>query len=287
MTELQQKLFDILKEVVRVCDENNIAYYLFAGSCLGAIRHKGFIPWDDDIDIAMPRKDYDKFIKLQDKFPKNMFIQTYHSDKHFYYNYCRVRNSDTTFIQKHFVNHDINAGCWVDVFPLDGAYKKAPKNLKIFAPNVMLYWFHSWLMYPNSLHTRIRKESTFLDIVQNFVAGLFFPLNCFNWMNHLMDKIIQRKSYDKCEIIGNYCGLNPKKEAMPKKFFGEPVYGEFEGLKVKLPSDWDGYLKHYYGDYMTPPPVEKQIPHHYNFGVDLTMGFEEYRKQKKANKKTR
>ena len=88
MNELQKCQFEILKEFIKVCKENNLQYYLVGGTCLGAVRHKGFIPWDDDIDVAMPRKDFNKFVALQDKFPKHLFIQTYKTDKNFIYNYA-------------------------------------------------------------------------------------------------------------------------------------------------------------------------------------------------------
>ena len=120
MNELQKCQLEILKEFIRICKDNNLQYYLVGGTCLGAVRHKGFIPWDDDIDVAMPRDDYDKFITLQDQMKKPYFIQTYKSDKNYIYNFAKVRDSSTTFVENFFACSQMNHGVWIDVFPLDG-----------------------------------------------------------------------------------------------------------------------------------------------------------------------
>lgn len=118
MNDLQKCQLNILIEFIRLCEEHNLTYYLVGGTCLGAVRHKGFIPWDDDIDVGMPRKDYDKFIQLQKEIKKPYFIQTYKSDKNYIYNFAKIRDCTTTFIENTFVCHQFNHGVWIDVFQL-------------------------------------------------------------------------------------------------------------------------------------------------------------------------
>ena len=132
MNELKQQQLDILKAFIKVCNKYNLEYFLVYGTALGAIRHKGFIPWDDDIDVAMPRKDYDKYIELQKEYEGTpYFIQTFKSDPCYIYNYAKLRDSSTTFLENAFKNHRINQGVFIDVFPVDGMSREYGDREKI------------------------------------------------------------------------------------------------------------------------------------------------------------
>lgn len=120
MNELQKIEFDMLKEVVRVCSELKLTYYLVCGSALGAIKYRGFIPWDDDMDIALPRRDYEIFIKeAQALLPENLFLQNYHTEPSFPQIFSKLRNSETTYIEKSVSKLPVNHGVYIDIFPLD------------------------------------------------------------------------------------------------------------------------------------------------------------------------
>ena len=132
MNALQEKQLNILKYFIKVCEKHNLQYFLVGGSTLGAIRHKGFIPWDDDIDVGMPRKDYDKFVELQSEFEGTpYFIQTFKTDPCYIYNYGKLRDSSTTFIENTFKQHRINHGVWIDIFPIDGFSKEMMPREKL------------------------------------------------------------------------------------------------------------------------------------------------------------
>ena len=119
MNELQQKELDLLKEFVKFCELHNLTYFLIGGTLLGAIRHLGFIPWDDDIDVGMPRPDYDRFCELAEKhFVGDIFFQSYRSDKGYPYIFSKLRNSNTTFIEKIYRHVPMNHGVYIDIFPL-------------------------------------------------------------------------------------------------------------------------------------------------------------------------
>lgn len=133
MNELQQKERDLLKIFIDFCDKNKLTYFLVGGTLLGAIRHKGFIPWDDDIDVAMPREDYDKFIVLASKHftkDKDVFFQNYRTDKYYPYVFSKLRDSNTTFIEKIYKHVDMNHGVYIDIFPIDGISKNSNEKKK-------------------------------------------------------------------------------------------------------------------------------------------------------------
>ena len=111
---------DILKAFIDVCKKNSLNYYLLGGSCLGAVRHHGIIPWDDDIDVGLLRADYNKFMEVGQKYlPEHYFLQNYRTDPEYYVNFAKIRDSRTTFIESSLKNLHINHGVYIDVFPLD------------------------------------------------------------------------------------------------------------------------------------------------------------------------
>lgn len=128
MNELQKCQLGILKEIDRVCKENQIKYCLAFGSCLGAVRHKGFIPWDDDVDVFMPIDDFERFNHCYEKIKKPYFIQSKLTDKEYGLLITRVRNSDTTLIEKAEINRNINHGVFVDIYPLFNSPQKKWKG---------------------------------------------------------------------------------------------------------------------------------------------------------------
>ena len=121
MTELQQIEKNILACALEIVDRLHLTYFLVCGSALGAVKYNGFIPWDDDIDIAMPRKDYTAFCeKAGELLPPHLFLQNCHTEKNFPYIFSKIRDSRTTYIEKGMAGLDINHGVYIDVFPLDG-----------------------------------------------------------------------------------------------------------------------------------------------------------------------
>lgn len=280
MNELQKTQLEILTSFIKVCDDNNLTYYLIGGTALGAIRHKGFIPWDDDTDVAMPRKDYDKLMKMQNQFPAHYFIQTYETDSHYIYNFAKIRDSRTTYIEHNFKQHRINHGVWIDVFPLDGVSKKV-KPSKNFRYRMYYVWWNVFMTFLPGLLRKPKKGTIWKDIVFNIVGGLFYIFNIAHLRNRWVDFLLRRHKYEDCVLIANCTGNIPKRAAMPKAFFGEGVKVSFENIKAVVPTDYDGYLKWVYGDYMKFPPEDKRVGHHYHSGYSLTQGYKDYMKENK------
>jgi len=279
MDKLQMVQFDLLKEFIRVCEKNHLRYYLFGGTCLGSIRHQGFIPWDDDVDLAMPRPDFDKLMKLGSEFSNPYFLQNRESNKHYIYTFAKLRNSNTTYIEYVFSHNMINHGVWIDIFPLDGlSKKKNKKELHKFKP----YWIWGQLTFSYLYHVmrpiRFNKHF-FSDIGLDLISLVFLPFNIFNWNLRVIELLEKSIPYDKATLVGPYETMYFNQEALPPSVFGDGVDAKFEGITVKVPSDYKTYLTHIYGDYMKLPPLEKQVGHHINHGLSLTMGYKDYFKE--------
>ena len=279
MNPLQQKQLDILKAFIRVCDKHNLTYFLVYGTALGAIRHKGFIPWDDDIDVGMPRADYEKYIQLQSEYEGTpYFIQTFISDPCYIYNYAKLRDSSTTFLENAFKNHRINQGVFIDVFPVDGMSREEGDREKIGKKNKFI-WRQVYFSYLPALRRKVHKRTWFKDILLNIVAGLFYVFDIAHYRNKRVERFVRQVPFEEAKMAGIMFGFTWRINCMPADIFRETIKVPFEDIEVKVVKDYDRYLTLLYKDYMKFPPKEQQVGHHYNSGVSLEQGYEDYMKE--------
>ncbi|MCI5496988.1 MAG: LicD family protein [Firmicutes bacterium] len=258
--EIQKIAFEILKFVDKFCRKHNIKYSICGGTLLGAVRHKGFIPWDDDIDIMMPREEYERFLKLMDNQYKNGDkYKCLHYGKNFpdyYYRFAKVVDLSTTLQESTFINNK-ELGIFIDVFPLDGIPSNHPlryakkshyygrmlihSNMSKVNKNgipIGKYLIKKYLLYP---FAKLYGRDYWLKKHENYVKSFHF------------------NDYEYCNLYAGGIGIN---EMFPRKFFDEIIDIDFEGYKLQTIKEYEKYLEHAYGDYMTPPPPEKQITHH-------------------------
>lgn len=280
MNELQNCQLELLKAFIKVCEKHNLTYFLVGGTCLGAVRHKGFIPWDDDIDVGLPREDYDKFIKLQKEFEgTNFFIQTFETDKKYSYNYAKLRDSSTTYIENFYKTTQFNHGVWIDIFPIDGFSLDDKEPYESFAKKVKWTWKQVRPIYCWNLRRKFSLRTFFKDLGINIVALPFWFFNINHWRNRHVDKVVKKIPYKDAKLVGNYFGTNFKREAMPKEIYDGVSRLTFEGIEVNVPKDYDKYLSLLYHDYMKLPPLDQQVGHHINSGYSLTQGYKDYIKE--------
>lgn len=263
--QLQMIEVDMLKVFVDTCQKLGLRYYLIGGTLLGAVRHKGFIPWDDDIDVGMPRADYEVFLaKAQDMLPEPLFLQTYETDPEYPKGYAKIRNSNTTFIETTVKNQNMNHGVFIDVFPLD-VYDSHKKKDYFWRIKQILVTARISLIYDKAI---VNKALWAIGRIAKWI----YPT--------LQDACIARdkmyKSIPKGDLWVNHLGGAGEREKLPAIWFAEGTKLVFEGLEVMAPAEYDKMLTQLYGDYMTLPPVEKRVTLHPTDIIDIEKSYKEY-----------
>lgn len=257
-----------LKEFVRVCEENNLCYYVIGGTLLGAVRHKGFIPWDDDIDVAMPRSDYDRLLQLFDKFHKPYVLEFYQRNPDFLSYFAKIRDERVDLIEEVVDSHkDKKLGYLVDILPID----KTPNGKiarKFYFMHVLRlrFWCGTANVKFGIRTSRPKWEQRLLKVLRFFRIYRFVDRRkIYGKMDRLFHKVENMKSSKNDKYSGTITGAYKTREIVPSRLFGtrdEKVYLEFETLKVRVPVLYDEYLKSIYGNYMKLPDAEQQKSHY-------------------------
>ena len=263
LKELQKVLLDILKEVKRVCDENNIDYFIIGGTALGAVRHKGFIPWDDDIDIGMTRDNYEKFIKIANtKLSEEFFLQTMETEEETPFYFAKVRKNKTKFIEKYVKDINMNHGIFIDIFP----YDKIPNDTKLRKRQQRKVNILANMFIAKSTCEINSEIKTVKDILKNCIRRLLhyilipFPKKLiYNQLN----KECKKYSEEECSKISfvKYGYLTIDIDSVNNLKYEEGSQISFEGVIVKCPRKITQYLNNQYGDFMKLPKKEDRKGH--------------------------
>lgn len=268
MTELQEKLLEMLTWLHNFIIKHDLRYYALGGTMLGAVRHQGFIPWDDDIDIGMPRKDYNKLIDLiGDKLYEGFYLETpYSKNKEYKYPYCKLYNTKTILIEDTWPR--LKRGIFIDIFPLDGlgnSEDRAIKKAKAITSRANFLWCRT---------CAIRRERALYKNIAISIAHMV-PSIFVNEKKMIlkMEQDCQEFDFDVAPIGGNVFGNWGTKEIMPSSIMGIPKLYNFEGLTIYGASNAHAYLSRLYGDWKQLPPIEKRISHHDFFEIDLSKEF--------------
>lgn len=266
-TKLKNVELEILDAVDFVCKRLNIRYFLIGGTLLGAVRHKGFIPWDDDIDIGMLRSDYNRFLnEAQNLLPEYLFLQTFKTDRYYPNNFAKIRNSKTTFIEKTLKNIKINHGVYIDVFPLDNYpdtfFREKFLSFQLLAATIRI----------NEIFFCDNPSSSIKLKIARFFSRIIYP----NYSKAVLARERLICSQKKTTLVRNYGGAWGKREIFPANYFNEFCKMSFEGRNFWVPKMYHEILSQMYGDYMTPPPVEKRVAHHYTEVIDLDKPYTAY-----------
>lgn len=262
---IQKKELDILKEFIRVCQNYNLTYYALGGTLLGAVRHGGFIPWDDDIDIGMPREDYEKLKRLgaSGVFRSPYFCINSDSDRSYTQAFMKLQDTSTS-ITMTYSNIEQAESLWIDIFPIDGMpggwLKKRIQEKR--------YLFSRMMVQLSQFNKIVNQNKKKRPLIEKMVISLARVVDFEKLLNYKKRqekyvKIISR--YDVTEeFSGNYTGAYKLREIVPSTYFGEGKYLMFEDIRVRVPSKYESYLTAIYGEnYMELPPKEERIPHQY------------------------
>lgn len=266
MKKLWAIQIDLYLEFARVCDKNGLRYFAMFGTALGAVRHNGFIPWDDDIDVVMPREDYMKLCNIYAReFIAPYFLQTPQTDPGYYVSFAKLRNSNTALISMPYKNSKFNQGVQIDIFPLD------------FCDPLKAEEMH------NEINEHIMKCSSFMkkgsenELNEHQLANFnkYQTLTPLDEVNKVHELAMSCKSHD---YVGVPCLTLYKSSKLiwPANCFDKIKYHKFENIKVALPSGIDEILTILYGDYMKFPSVDQRGTWHSSCVIDLDHSYKDY-----------
>jgi len=259
----------ILASVARIdafCQAHDLRYYLIGGGLIGAVRHGGPIPWDDDIDLGMPRPDYDRFVALARDIGLPDVVSTLDSDPDYIYAFAKCYDGDTTV--KEALAVEFTRGVWVDVFPIDGTYtNRLAQRLHVGLARGLKTVFacRSGAYAPS-------KQGRWTLLGRRCVGALGHLLPKAA-LHSLLHAVLRMKPYESSEKVGNLLGRWGMREVCRREVFNAQHAFDYAGYRFMGPSGYDEYLKGVYGDYMRLPPEDRQKPDHSMVDISLQHSY--------------
>ena len=276
LKKMQEKSLEIAKYVLSFCKERNIRIFFFAGSLLGAVRHSGFIPWDDDIDLIIPAPDFERFVEAweneADKERYSLCLQSKDYNDHTLSG--SIRDNNTTFITDSTVDLDVNQGLAIDIEPLHACPKsKVGQNIQLI------------LAAGRSLFKAGRipaRQGKAVTLISKIILGIFRTPRCQYFMWHGMEKLATRadRKYEDAEYVREFTMFPFITWIYPRGWYDRTEWVKFEDTEVPIPIGAKEYLKKRYGDYMQLPPEKDRHPEHRIVFLDLNTPYREYRGKK-------
>ena len=263
LRNLQLCELEILKYFINICERNNLTYYISGGTYLGAVRHKGFIPWDDDVDIALPRTDYEKVLQIIKNDSECKYVLSTYEDLSETVHYqAKLIDSSIKVVNTSGKNNQIWSA-WIDIFPLDGMPDNFVAN-KIHQVHLMyLRAMLKFTCFDDQVNLKEKNRPLIERILIWIGLHTKFGRNkeSIFYLNKI-DKCLKKYSEIKSKVYINFMGAYKLKSIINKEeVYKEGAKYQFEGLELNGPKEYDIYLKHIYGDYMTIPKREEQNKH--------------------------
>lgn len=270
--KIQEKLLEILLYFMNFCNEHGLRFTLAGGTCLGAVRHEGFIPWDDDVDVFMLREDYERLAVLWGKFADTEHYSCVRSDDkiNIHHSATEIKDNYTTFINKHSAKLDINHGLMIDVIPLDNV---ASRKLDMYRQ-----YFYSMLYCCFNFQRMPEHNNKLIYICTKLALGVVrsFKLRYRIW-KYAERKVIALGD-EKSGMAASFGeGAKIMRQHFPREWFETPAYLNFAGHKMPVPQDYDRWLTVSYGNYMQLPPPNERVFRHNTVFIDLENGYARYK----------
>lgn len=271
LRQLQVTQLEILKVFDKFCREHNLKYSLYAGSLLGAVRHKGFIPWDDDLDVCMSRSDYGKFLELWQKTPVEGYIlQNKENSKYFDQSFSKIRKDHTTFLQDEWQIGNHHTGIFLDIFPIDripnGKLKRA-----IFKWHCMKYQLLTREFVPPKSNAVVRLGSA-------VILACTPKKRREKVRQNTLKKITRYNDQHEFETVAIEI-IRTINKPLPADMMDEYVDLPFEDGKFMCIAGWDEYLRRKFGDYMQLPPEEERAWRHHPILIDFEHNYEDIQRE--------
>ena len=264
MVKLQKVQLEIATVVKDICEKNGIRYFLAYGTLIGAVRHDGFIPWDDDIDIMMPYPDLLKFEQAcKTDLPQGYFYQSPQTDPEYRLSIMRVCKDNTLLIEKDKMNKNIHHGIFVDIYPLYGAAPKNKRKLQVFrAMKRALYL----------LDEPVQNHGTLMRLGSSFLLKTKTQKGKARAEKKLFEKI-SKYDYDTSDTVACLdSAVSVMRTEYKREWFGNGVMHKFGETEFMIPENADAVLRAYFGDYMQLPPEEERKPHHDFVRIEFDCG---------------
>lgn len=269
---LQRKALEIFSYFEDFCKEHKLLYFVCGGGCIGAIRHQGFIPWDDDLDVFMPRPDYEKFTELWGKYGDHQRYSFCRTNEEVNYHDCGalLKDNNTTFINHHSVDEDFHHGYMIDLIPLDGyAPKKWSRAKQVFWASI--YSLFNAQRVPNNQGKLTKAIAPLMLALVPTKQGKF---KLWKFAEKKMSKYDFYQSDYISELVTGYRYMHNK---YPKAVFEKQLYVPFEDTQIPIPIGYDTYLTMAFGNYMELPPEEMRYPKHKVAFLDLNTPYSAYK----------
>ena len=263
LNKLHQVQLEILNEFVKICKENKLNYFLVGGTLLGAVRHSGFIPWDDDVDVGMPRSDYNKFIKIaKKKLNKKYFLDCFETNKDFYLPFAKIKKNGTVFQEDFSDNIKGNKGIFIDIFPFE--------NVRANNYFYKIRFALSLTIIDAIFHKKRMRKLKNMTCAPISVILSIFPKKILVKIFHFIVTMVHDDNSKYISVIGT--GYGYRRELMPRENVLPTKIVTFEKAQYNGMANNDYYLSKVYGNYMELPPVEKRrnhMPSKLDFGEEL------------------
>ena len=279
MTDLQKKILEVYEQFRRICEEHNLRYYAIGGTCIGAIRHHGFIPWDDDMDVAMPMSDYMKFREIVKANPPEHYgMFDWQECKHSKIKHIKLFDERTTYIELGMEDMpDRYTGIFIDIMPIAGITENAQKQKKYMDKCKRLLRLNAARRF------EIKRNVTLKSKVFSIATRILMIWKPFNYYSLKYEDHIAKYEFGATEQVFFSWRVPlrvPYKNIFSYKLFKEYIEVPFENTRIRVPKGYDEYLKEDFGNYMQLPSENKRHGGHPAFICDFDKSYREYQEGK-------